>query len=111
MTNTTVVPVRPGAQRYSEQIHVLVDPRMREYVLGRALVEARQGGYTRPKEGETTRELINEAIRARYDEDPEGYAAAVLAGRHEMERREAVRNTPKPAKTATPRRGRAKAKA
>lgn len=97
MTNTTTAPMRPGAQRYSEQLHTLIDPRMREYVLGQALIEARQGGYTRPKEGETTRDLLNEAIRARYDADPDGYAAAVLAGRVEMERREAERASPRPA--------------
>ena len=80
----------PTDRRYSEQIHALVDVTTRAYLLGAAAIEAeRVAPGSRPKEGETVRELLAEAIRDRFDEDPEAYGEAVRLGRIEMERRAA----------------------
>jgi hypothetical protein len=64
-----------------------VDEQTRAYTLGAAILEARRGGYARPREGEAVRELLAEAIRERFDEDPTAYTEAVKLGRAEMERR------------------------
>jgi hypothetical protein len=95
-TNATAAPARTAARRYSEQVHFLTDEQTRAYTLGVAMLAAERGGYARPKEGEEVRDLIDEAIAARYKKDPKGYAAAVERGqqvlaekRAEAERRRA----------------------
>jgi hypothetical protein len=78
-----VAPPRPSAARgaYTEQLHVLVDVPTREYVLGLADQAARDAGYKFLRQGETIRELLAEAIIARHERDPAGYAEAVVRGR------------------------------
>lgn len=86
-THATAAPTRTAARRYSEQLHVLVDPQTRAYTLGLAVLAAEEGGYARPKEGEAARDLLDEAIHRRYKANPREYAEAVEAGRQELERR------------------------
>lgn len=87
-TDATVAPRRMGARRrYSEQVHVLVDEATRAYLLGVAVMEAEEGGYERPREGEEVRGLLDEAILRRYEADPAGYAKAVTRGRQKMRER------------------------
>jgi hypothetical protein len=85
MTNATdvVAPPRTPAARgaYTEQLHVLVDMPTREFVLGVASETAREAGYKFLRQGETVRDLLAEAIAARYEADPDAYARAVLRGR------------------------------
>jgi hypothetical protein len=80
-TDATAAPRRTGPRRrYSEQMHTLVDIQTRAYVLGLASLAADQGGYTNPREAEETRDLLDEAIAARYQADPQAYAVAVERG-------------------------------
>lgn len=95
MTDTaTAAPPRTAARRYSEQLHVLVDEQTRAYTLGIATLAAESGGYTRPKEGEEVRDLIDEAIATRYRKDPSAYAVAVERGRQVMAERLAASKRP-----------------
>jgi hypothetical protein len=86
-TNATAAPPRTAARRYSEQLHVLVDEQTRAYVLGVAVLAAKAGGYDTPKQGEAIRDLLDEAIAARYEADKKGYRAAIAAGQQELQRR------------------------
>lgn len=86
MTKTVteaVAPPKTSAARgaYTEQLHVLVDVQTREFVLGVADQVAREAGYRFLRQGEIVRELLAEAIAARYDADPKAYTEAVLRGR------------------------------
>jgi len=56
----------------------------RAYILGLASLAADQGGYATPREAEETRDLLDEAISARYQADPQAYAVAVERGRVTM---------------------------
>lgn len=80
---TAVAPPKTSAERgaYTEQLHVLVDMPTREYVLGLADKIAREAGYKFLRQAEAIRELLAEALLARYERDPEAYAAYVLKGR------------------------------
>jgi hypothetical protein len=87
-TDATAAPRRTGPRRrYSEQLHTLVDIQTRAYILGLASIAADQGGYATPREAEETRDLLDEAIAARYDADPQAYARAVERGRATMAER------------------------
>lgn len=90
-TDATAAPRRTGPRRrYSEQLHTLVDVQTRAYILGLASIAADQGGYTLPREAEETRDLLDEAIAARYEADPGpngAYARAVERGRAVMAER------------------------
>lgn len=79
-THATAAPPRTAARRYSEQIHVLTDEQTRAYTLGIATLAAEAGGYARPKEGEEVRDLIDEAIAARFKKDAKAYERAVKRG-------------------------------
>lgn len=87
-TDATTAPRRTGPRRrYSEQLHTLVDLQTRAYILGLASLAADAGGYATPREAEETRDLLDEAIGARYNADPQAYAAAVERGRATMAER------------------------
>lgn len=91
MTTETIVspPSTTAARRYSEQIHALVDRQTRELIIGLAVLDAEAGDYARPREGETIRNLLDEAISRLFRRDAEHYARAVRAGRRELARRAA----------------------
>lgn len=80
---TAVAPPKTSAARgaYTEQLHVLVDVPTRHYVLGLADEIAREAGYKFLRQGEVVRELLAEALAARYEADPEAYANYVIRGR------------------------------
>ncbi len=83
--DATVAPRRTGPRRrYSEQLHTLVDEQTRAYILGLATLAADAGGYANPREAEETRDLLDEAIAARYEADSKAYTDAVLRGRATM---------------------------
>jgi hypothetical protein len=86
---TVAPPTTTAARRYSEQIHALVDRQTREYTLGLAILAAEVGGYSRPKEGEQIRDLLDAAIARAYKADPVAYEAAVRRGRRELAERAA----------------------
>lgn len=87
-TDATAAPRRTGPRRrYSEQLHTLVDVQTRAYILGLASLAADEGGYTLPREAEETRDLLDEAILARYHAGPEQYARAVARGHATMAER------------------------
>jgi hypothetical protein len=87
-TDATTAPRRTGPRRrYSEQLHTLVDLQTRAYILGLASLAADAGGYATPREAEETRDLLDVAIAARYQEDPQAYARAVERGRATMAER------------------------
>lgn len=87
-TDATAAPRRTGPRRrYSEQLHTLVDVQTRAYILGLAGKAADLGGYGTPREAEETRDLLDEAIAARYDRDPQEYVAAVERGQAMMTER------------------------
>ena len=88
-THATAAPARTAARRYSEQIHVLVDADTRSYVLGMAHLAAEAGGYSRPREGEEIRDLLDEAIARRYKADARLYERAVQRGRQALAERSA----------------------
>lgn len=86
MTTTAtpaVAPPKTSAERgtYTQHLSLLVDEPTKEFILGTAEVVAREAGYKFLRQGEVIRELLAEAIIARYEKDPAGYAAAVLRGR------------------------------
>lgn len=85
----TAAPPKTAAPRYSQHISLLVDTDMKAYTVGVATLAADAGGYTNPKEGEEVRELLAEAIAARYESDPKAYAAAVARGRRVLAERAA----------------------
>lgn len=88
-TDATVSPPSPtAARRYSEQVHFLSDRQTRELLLGLAVLEAEAGGYSRPREGEVVRSLLDQAIGQLYADDPKRYRAAVKAGRRELDDRD-----------------------
>ena len=80
---TAVAPPRSPAARsaYTKQLHVMVDAQTREYVLGEADRVAREAGYQYLRQGEIVRELLAEAIAARYEADPAAYEKLVREGR------------------------------
>lgn len=87
-TNATAAPRATAARRYEEQLTTLVDEQTRAYILGLALLTAsREEPSRRPREGEETRTLLDEAIGRRYKSDPTAYARAVHFGREELARR------------------------
>jgi len=87
-TDATTAPRRTGPRRrYSEQLHTLVDEQTRAYILGLASLNAAAGGYSNPREAEETRDLLDEAINARYVADSAAYAVAVHRGRAVMAER------------------------
>lgn len=87
-TDATAAPRRTGPRRrYSEQLHTLVDVQTRAYILGLATIAAAAGGYATPREAEETRDLLDEAIAARYETDPQAYVAAVERGQATMAER------------------------
>jgi hypothetical protein len=91
MTTTEAVAAPPdnaAARRYSEQLHTLVDRETRAYILGRAAEAADAGGYARPKEGEVTRALLDEAIAAQARQNPTAYTKALRRGRKVLAERE-----------------------
>jgi hypothetical protein len=82
MTAAVAPPKAPAARgAYTEQLHVLVDVPTRELILGLADEAAREAGYKFLRQGEAVRDLLAEAIAARYAADPEAYARQVLRGR------------------------------
>jgi hypothetical protein len=86
--DATVAPRRTGPRRrYSEQLHTLVDEQTRAYILGLASMAADRGNYANPREAEETRDLLDEAIAARYEADPSAYTRAVERGRSTMAER------------------------
>jgi hypothetical protein len=99
-TPTAAVAPPPTARRYSEQLTTLVEEQARAYVLGKALEAAEDGGYTKPREAEVTRALLDEALARTAVRDPEGHARAVRRGRAELEHR----RNPKPVKQPRQRR-------
>jgi hypothetical protein len=82
-TVTEVAPPRPSAARgaYTQHLSLLVDVPTREYILGLADAAAKEAGYKFLRQGEIIRELLAEAIIARHERDPAGYAGAVVRGR------------------------------
>lgn len=82
-TAEAVAPPKAAAERgtYTEQLTVLVDEATRHYVLGLADSVARAAGYRLLRQGESIRTLLAEAIVARYEADPLGYADLVRRGR------------------------------
>lgn len=78
---TTAAP-RVAARRFSESLHVLVDPDLRAFILGLAAVEA--DGRYRPKEGETIRSILDQAAARLFLDDPKQYGKIIKAGRAEM---------------------------
>lgn len=85
-------PTTMAVRRYSEQVHALVHVQTREYLIGLALLAAEEGGYTRPREGEQVRQLLDEAIAKRYKANPDAYELAVRRGRAELAQRAARSN-------------------
>jgi hypothetical protein len=85
-TPSAVAPPPETARRpaYTQQLHTLVDDSTRAYTLGLATINAKNG---RPKEGEAVRDLLAEAVYARYEADPDEYAKIMAAGRKELRRR------------------------
>jgi hypothetical protein len=88
---TVAAPATTAARRYSQQITTLTDTQTREYVLGLAVLAAEAGGYAKPREAEQVRDLLDEAIGARYRKDADGYERAVRRGRRELAEREEAR--------------------
>jgi hypothetical protein len=92
-TDATTAPRRSmsARRRFSEQLHTLVDEQTRAYILGMASLAAAAGGYATPREAEETRDLLDEAIAARYEQNPRQYETAVKRGRKVMAARAAAR--------------------
>jgi hypothetical protein len=78
-------PQQSAARRFTESLHVLVDPQTREFLIGSAVLAAELVGATgRPKEGAAIRELLDDAISRVYRRDKAAYEAAVTRGREEL---------------------------
>ena len=75
-----------SARRFDHQLSILVDRQTAAYVYGLAAIHAEREGI-RPKQGETIRDLLHEAIVMAHRKDPEAYAAAVRRGHEELARR------------------------
>lgn len=84
LATTVAPPQQSAARRFSQQVHVLVDVQTREFLLGLAIENA---GDTRPREGETVRDLLDDAIARLWKRDPKGYERAVRRGRAELAER------------------------
>lgn len=89
---TAAIPSSTAARRYSESLSILVTRQVREVLVGLAAIEADAAG-TRPREGETIRDLLDAAIAKLYADDPEAYNRAVRKGRQILKRRDATRGT------------------
>jgi hypothetical protein len=85
MTTATVA-AETTAARYSESVHVLVDKPMRAVLLGLAELESRERGG-RPKEGDTLRTLLEDAIGRLAHRERERYDEALRLGTAELDRR------------------------
>lgn len=72
-------PASRGA--FTESLHVLVDRKTREYVMGVAANEAARRGYKFLRQGEVIRDLLSATIVRTFNEDPEAYAEVVRRGR------------------------------
>lgn len=83
---TATAPAETSAARYSESVHVLVDVPMRAVLLGLAELEASERGG-RPKEGDTLRGLLDDAITRLARRDRERYDLALSLGRTELAKR------------------------
>jgi hypothetical protein len=87
LATTVAPPQQSAARRFSQQVHALVDTQTRELLLGLAIENAEQGGYTRPREGEVVRELLDDAITRLWKRDARAYERAVRRGRAELAKR------------------------
>jgi hypothetical protein len=84
MTTRTAPVAAPQAAaraKLTEQFTFLTDEATAQYIEGAARLAA---GDARPKTGEVIRDLIAEALVARYGDDTDAYARAVRAGRREL---------------------------
>lgn len=83
MTTDATAPRATAARRppLNHQLHVLVDEQVKEFVLGLAVEEARLGGFATLREAAGIRDLLDEAIAARYAADRKLYNRTVIAGR------------------------------
>lgn len=88
LATPVAAPQTSAARRFSEQVHALVDTQTREYLLGTAAINADRGNYTRPREGEVVRDLLDEAIAREFRRDSKAYEAAVRRGRAILAERE-----------------------
>jgi len=87
LATPVAAPQTSAARRFSEQVHALVDTQTRQYLLGVAAINAEQGNYSRPREGEVVRDLLDEAITREFKRDPRAYEAAVRRGRQVLAER------------------------
>lgn len=102
MTDATSAPPTSAA-RYSESLHVLTTPAMRELVMGLAVIEARSAGPgVRPREGEAIRALLYQAAAKIEQDDPERFREAILLGRAELYARSREAGARRAAKPRTP---------
>ena len=85
MTETATA-AAPTAARYSESLHVLVDVPMRSVILALAIETAEERGG-RPKEGESIRALLEDAITRLARRDRQRYDELLSRGRAELARR------------------------
>lgn len=95
LATPVAAPQTSAARRFSEQVHALVDTQTREYLLGVAALNAEQGNYSRPREGEVVRDLLDEAITREFKRDPRSYELAVRRGRQVLAERAESRGAPK----------------
>ena len=95
LATPVAAPQTSAARRFSQQVHALVDTQTREYLLGMAVLNAEQGNYTRPREGEVVRDLLDEAITREFKRDPRAYEHAVRRGRQLLAERAESRDAPK----------------
>jgi len=86
-TTEVAPPQQSAARRYSQQVHALVDTQTRELLLGLAIENAEAGDYSRPREGEVVRDLLDDAIARLWKRDPRAYERAVRRGRAELAER------------------------
>ena len=91
LATPVAAPQTSAARRFSEQVHALVDTQTREYLLGVAAINADRGNYTRPREGEVVRDLLDEAIAREFRRDPKTYELAVRRGRQVLAERASSR--------------------
>lgn len=73
--------VRSRQPKLDQQIHVLVTDATRAYTLGLASIAADAQGFSGLREGVEVRDLLDEAIAARFADDAGAYRTAVLRGR------------------------------
>lgn len=89
LATTVAPPQQSAARRFGNQIHALVDDQTFAYIAGLAAINAETEGI-RPKQGETVRDLLDDAIIRAHRRDPEAYAAAVRRGRDVLARKRAA---------------------